>query len=99
MTLEVLLWESGGGFSSAGVVASESTAAKRSKDSKVTVGGAWIGSSEGMMKSPGSTEEVSAPPKTWPSCSTAVFCQIRALWDFLSGFISMRRSKLSGDKP
>jgi hypothetical protein len=35
------------------------------------------------MKSPGSTEDVSAPPRTLPSCSIAVLCQRRGLLDFL----------------
>jgi hypothetical protein len=35
------------------------------------------------MKSPGRTEEVSAPPTTLPSCSITVLCQRRGLLDVL----------------
>lgn len=56
---------------------------KRSSELKVMESGAWWDVSEGRMKSPGSTEDMSAPPSTLPSCSIAVLCQRRGLLDFL----------------
>jgi hypothetical protein len=60
----------------------DSAVEKRSSDSKATERGGCVGVSEGRMKSPGRTEEVSAPPRTLPSCSIADLCQSRGLLDF-----------------
>lgn len=61
----------------------DSAVEKRSNDSKVMESAAWWEASEGKMKSPGRTEEVSAPPTTLPSCSITALCQRRGLLDFL----------------
>ena len=60
------------------------TAAKKSIDTKLTTRGFSSGSSEGRTKSPGSTEDASAPPITLPAVSIAVLCQIRGFTACLS---------------
>jgi hypothetical protein len=69
----------GVGISFAGVLSTDSVAAKRSRDSSCTKSGCWDDSSDGRMKSPGSTEDESAPPITCPSLSIAAFCHMRGL--------------------
>ena len=70
----------GVGVSLFGAAGAESTAAKKSSDSSLTDRAfGWVDSSDGRVKSPGRTEDVSAPPITLPSCSIAALCQILAL--------------------
>jgi hypothetical protein len=69
----------GVGVSFAGVVCTESLAAKRSRDSSWTKSGSWEHSSERRLKSPGKTEDESAPPIMLPCRSIADLCHIRGL--------------------
>lgn len=76
--------ERGVGVSFVGVVEIESSVAKRSRDSKLTDNAASNDSSDGRMKSPGKTEEISAPPIMWPLCSIVALRKMRGLFSFLS---------------
>jgi hypothetical protein len=57
--------------------------------------GGWKEVSEGRIKSPGRTEDMSAPPKTLPSCSITVLCQRRGLLDFLVESIARSATKVN----
>jgi len=67
----------GVGVSSSGVVWTESSAVKRSRDSSFIESGCWVDSSNAKKKSPGRAEEESAPPITLLSRSMAFFSHIR----------------------
>ena len=64
----------------------ESATANKLRDSSLIESGSCEGSSEGRIKSLGSTERESTPPMTFPSRSMAVLCHKRG---FVSLYVSV----------